>query len=678
MISSMNNSSNKPLGINTVSSPKKSETHVFNDPHNQIMSEISESSESIKSFFLAPDQIAHSKSEKESQIMVYTNLVTRKNMLSCFDASKYTHPELYIVNDTEYINLAVPSEFDCNIPYTEDSSQLCIHSIYDVKSFSDTPIQQDQVADIIKDAPDTRIILGRPLNTNSTTPSVVIFLNKVDFERYTQTHPNNKDVVFISVDAEYEWQAETRNLLFKLPYGCMPKNSILSTISYISSEYGPSFPFPLVKNGRMRLSDRDANALIVVEQWEKLHGGPPNTTQMINNKIPKNYDSFAHFQTVLFSCDNDDNEKSFTALTKRQSANFLYENYTDTGYFLGQLTDNNTSQFLRSNVWKFPFTISLEFQAIIDNSSSPTDPPKNSNTDGCLMFYLRNASLFIGVLFLLYKVAHFINHKISRAQEAKQVTAKRKKMEQINSSIRTFHNNLKNILINHPTEIKNNTITFTKLPPDLCSELKNLKLETGHTILYYSSSNKLIFQYNIDEISSSSLEPLTTFNQQLVKLFTDLSENLKNHKLLLDREEELAQEQQNETSEYQIKKNSYENNYAVIIKEIKKLKENDVNGVRDDNNVLTKIQKNNDIETNLNSILDTLNGLENPNDKIKTVLNKVNDFMARNNALKNSINNHKNNVLNLNDHKKGLEIEIRDLNTAIKYQFNDWKNNRTS
>lgn len=216
------------------------------------------------------------------------------------------------------------------------------------------------------------------------------------------------------------------------------------------------------------------------------------------------------------------------------------------------------------------------------------------------------------------------------------------------------------------------------MPPDLCSELKNLKLETGHTILYYSSSNKLIFQYNIDEISSSSLEPLTTFNQQLVKLFTDLSENLKNHKLLLDREEELAQEQQNETSEYQIKKNSYENNYAVIIKEIKKLKENDVNGVRDDNNVLTKIQKNNDIETNLNSILDTLNGLENPNDKIKTVLNKVNDFMARNNALKNSINNHKNNVLNLNDHKKGLEIEIRDLNTAIKYQFNDWKNNRTS
>ena len=144
--------------------------------------------------------------------------------------------------------------------------------------------------------------------------------------------------------------------MFKLPFGCFPTTSIMTTISYPSSKYGPRFPFPVVENERITLSDHDHHALLVKQQWRNFDGSLYKTKQtprpLTTQTMTQQYfliQSIIHARIMNLgpSCSN-----------KKIGPDFL-EDYTDSGYFLSQWGETS---FLRSNVSKLP--ISVVFEAV--------------------------------------------------------------------------------------------------------------------------------------------------------------------------------------------------------------------------------------------------------------------------------------------------------------------------
>ena len=391
---------------------------------------------------LAAHQIATSNTKEKLQVNVLTRFLPRNDTLTGFDASTYEIPTLNVTRDTESLKLTVPPEFNCDLSYKEFSQPLCADFMKLVK-FHDTLPQPfpSQVAYFTKNAPNTRILLGTLVTNGTTAPSLIIFLNKIDFQRYTKTHPGQTNVFFVPVDAQYEWKPETRELLFKLPFGCFPTTSIMTMISYPSSKYGPRIPFPFIKNGRMTLSDRDPHAWTVIQQWRKFDGSYHTEKTLLPDN--RKHDAKVDFHTILFSCEGS-KEGAFTVPTRIIGPGFLHKKYADSGYFLGQWGENHTSQFLRSNVSKLP--VSVVFEADIVEKSSrahPANPAKSSSRtvspnppdkpkpDDYLRFYLINAALFIGMFFLLYKIVRIINHKILAAQRAKQIETQYKTKQQL-------------------------------------------------------------------------------------------------------------------------------------------------------------------------------------------------------------------------------------------------------
>ena len=291
----------------------------------------------------------------------------------------------------------------------------------------------------------------------------------------------------------------------------------MTTISYPSSKYGPRFPFPVVENERITLSDHDHHALLVKQQWRNFDGSLYKTKQTPRPPDHPNHDSAVFFNTVHYSCKNNE-FGAFTALIKKIGPDFLGKDYTDSGYFLGQWGETHTSQFLRSNVSKLP--VSVVFEADIVQKSSQADPTKFSSRavssnppdkpkpEDYLRFYLNNAALFIGMFFLLYKIVRIINHKILAAQRAKQIETQYKTKQHLQDAVNALFNTLNEQLKKHHfpnmEPLTNLSIKIKGLPNVLLGAIQQLLLSEQNITVRYSNYGELIIQYDIHNIPPSS------------------------------------------------------------------------------------------------------------------------------------------------------------------------------